>query len=134
MKTVLFVCGHNAGRSQIAEALLNHLAHKKGLPVRAESAGTGPADSVNPLVAAVMAEIEVALDGHYPKPLTAAMLTHADRVITMGCGVDADACPANFLVTEDWGLDDPAGRPLPEVRVIRDHIRARVESLLREVG
>ena len=134
MKTVLFVCGHNAGRSQMAEALANHLARERGLPVRAESAGTGPSDRVNPAAAAAMAEIQVPMNGHHPKAMTQEMVDRADRIITMGCGVDVAACPARFLVTEDWGLDDPAGQPVETVRRIRDDLARRVEVLLEEMG
>jgi len=134
MKTILFVCGHNAGRSQMAEAFLNRLARERGVPARALSAGTQPADAVNPAAAAVMAEAGISLEGHEPKVLSQEMVDAADRIITMGCGVDVAACPARFLVTEDWGLEDPAGRPLDEVRRIRDEIRVRVERLLAETS
>ncbi|HEY3267593.1 MAG TPA: arsenate reductase ArsC [Armatimonadota bacterium] len=130
MKTVLFVCGHNAGRSQMAETLLNHMAQKQGLAVRAESAGTGPSDEINPAARAAIEELGLSMDGQTPKVMTQEMVDRADRVITMGCGVDVAACPAKFLVTEDWGLDDPAGQPIECVRRVRDEIRARVETLL----
>lgn len=133
VKTVLYVCGHNAGRSQMAEALTNHLAKERGLDLRAESAGTGPADRVNPAAAAAMEEIGISMDDQRPKVMTQEMVDRADRVITMGCGVDVAACPAKFLVTEDWGLDDPAGQPVETVRRIRDEIKARVETLLEEM-
>ena len=109
MKTVLFVCGHNAGRSQMAEAFLNHTARERGLPVQATSAGTGPADRINPVAVQAMEEIGISLGDQYPKVMTQEMVSAAGKVITMGCGVDVAACPAKFLVTEDWGLDDPAG-------------------------
>ena len=131
MKTVLFVCVHNAGRSQMAEALTNHLAAERGADVRAESAGTVAGARVNAAAAEAMAEIGIPLDGHRPKQLTQEMVDRADRVITMGCGVDAEACPACFMVTEDWGLDDPARQPIETVRMIRDQIRARVELLIQ---
>jgi len=130
MKTVLFVCVHNAGRSQMAEALLNHLAAERGLPVRALSAGTVAGQEINPVAREVMAEIGVPLDGQQPKQLTQAMADAADRVITMGCGVDAEACPARIHLSEDWGLDDPKNAPKDQVREIRDLIRSRVEVLL----
>lgn len=133
MKTALFVCVHNAGRSQMAEALTNHLAAERGLEVRAESAGTVAGERVNPMAAQAMAEIGIPLDGHRPKQLTQEMVDRADRVITMGCGVNAEVCPARFLVAEDWGLDDPAGQPIENVRRIRDQIRVRVERLLDEL-
>jgi arsenate reductase len=130
---VLFVCGHNAGRSQMAEAFANAIAREKGLDVQAMSAGTGPAPDVNPAAVEAMAEVGIPLEGHFPKVMTQQMVDSADRIITMGCGVDVAACPARFLVTEDWGLDDPAGRPMDTVRRIRDEIRERVEALLEEM-
>lgn len=131
---MLFVCVHNAGRSQMAEALANHHAAMRGLPVRAESAGTAVGASVNPMAARAMAEIGIDLAPHHPKQITQEMVVRADRVITMGCGVDAEACPARFLVTEDWGLDDPAGQPIEVVRSIRDQVEARVTALLNEIA
>jgi protein-tyrosine-phosphatase len=134
VKTVLFVCVHNAGRSQMAEALVNHIARERAIAVRAESAGTVAGAAVNPVAAAVMAEVGISLDGHAPKPLTQAMVDRADRVITMGCGVDADSCPARLIVSDDWGLDDPKGQSLDAVRTIRDQIAVRVERLLAELA
>ncbi|MFI5385128.1 MAG: arsenate reductase ArsC [Fimbriimonadales bacterium] len=128
--TVLFVCTHNAGRSQMAEAFLQKLAAERGLSIRALSAGTVGGSRLNPMAVQAMAEIGIDMSGQEPKLLTQAMADEADRIITMGCGVDAAACPARFLVTEDWGLDDPAGRPIERVREIRDQIRDRVERLL----
>lgn len=133
MKTVLFVCVHNAGRSQMAEGLVNALAAERGLSVRAESAGTVPGTGINPVAREVMAEIGVSLDGHTPKILTQEMADRADRVVTMGCGVDADACPARIHLSEDWGLDDPKGQSIEKVRAIRDQIRARTEELLKDL-
>lgn len=134
MKTVLFVCVHNAGRSQMAEALVNHLARERGVEVRAESAGTVAGEQVNPVAVEVMREIGVSMDGQRPKQLTPEMADAADRVITMGCGVEAEACPARIRpMLEDWGLDDPKGRPVEEVRAIRDQIVTKVESLLTEL-
>jgi arsenate reductase (thioredoxin) len=132
--TILYVCAHNAGRSQMAEALTNQLATRRGLAVRAESAGTAAGERVNPVAEQVMREIGVPLDGYQPKQLTQEMVTRADRVVTMGCGVDAKACPARFLVTEDWGLDDPAGQSVDNVRGIRDQIRARIDAMLDEIA
>jgi arsenate reductase len=129
LKTVLFVCVHNAGRSQMAEAFLNHIAEAQALPIRAESAGTLGAGKLNPVAVAAMREAGVPMDHHVPKQLTQEMVDRADVVVSMGCGVDADACPAKFLVTEDWGLDDPAGQPIDKVREVRDQIRAKVEEL-----
>jgi arsenate reductase len=134
MKTVLFVCTHNAGRSQMAEAFVNRRVQERGLPVRAVSAGTTAGARVNPAAAEVMAEIGISLEGQRPKQLTQEMADSAERIITMGCGVDASACPARIYVSEDWGLDDPAGQPLETVRAIRDQIQAHVEKLLAEMG
>ncbi|HZT41582.1 MAG TPA: arsenate reductase ArsC [Chthonomonadaceae bacterium] len=134
MKTILYVCVHNAGRSQMAEALTNQIAAARGLPVRALSAGTVAGERINPVARAVMEEIGVPMDGQKPKQLTQEMADSADRIITMGCGVDAAACPARIFVSEDWGLDDPAGQPIEMVRAIRDQIRTRVEALLAEMG
>lgn len=131
---ILFVCVHNAGRSQMAEALLNHLARKRGLDVIAESAGTVGGKALNPQAVEAVAELGITMDGHGPKLLTQAMADRADRIISMGCGVDAEACPAKFLLTEDWQLDDPAGRSLDDVRSIRDQIVDRVNRLLDELS
>lgn len=126
---VLFVCVHNAGRSQMAAALL---AHHAGDRVRVRSAGSAPADQINPAVRSVMAEIGIDLVGAEPKKLTEAAVQASDVVITMGCG---DACPIfpgkRYL---DWVLDDPAGRPPEEVRVIRDEIERRVQALVAEIA
>lgn len=130
MKTVLFLCVHNAGRSQMAEAFLNRMAADRGLSIRAVSAGTAGGKRLNPMAVQAMAEVGIDMSGQEPKLLTQAMADEADRIITMGCGVDAAACPARFLVTEDWGLNDPAGQPIERVREIRDQIRVRVEALI----
>lgn len=125
---VLFVCVHNAGRSQMAAALLDH--HAAGR-VRVRSAGSDPADRINPAVIEAMDEVGIDLRMAFPKPLTADTVQAADVVITMGCG---DACPIypgkRYL---DWQLDDPAGRSLAEVRPIRDEIDRRVRALLTEL-
>ena len=133
MKTVLFVCVHNAGRSQMAEAFTNALAAERGLSVRALSAGTVAGAEINPQALAVMQELDVSMAGQSPKQLTQALADSADRIITMGCGVDAAACPARIHLSEDWGLDDPKGQPAENVRAIRDEIKARVERLLAEL-
>jgi protein-tyrosine-phosphatase len=133
VKTVLFVCGHNAGRSQMAEAYLNHVARQGHLPGLATSAGTGPAERINPAAVQAMAEIGIPMEGQYPKVMTQEMVDAAAKAITMGCGVDVAACPARFLVTEDWDLDDPAGQPIDAVRTVRDEIRRRVDALLKEM-
>jgi arsenate reductase len=129
-KTVLFVCVHNAGRSQMAEAFVTKLAAERGLSVRGESAGTEAGERVNPLAVQVMGELGISMEGQRPKQLTEEMAAGAARIITMGCGVDATSCPANVYFTDDWGLDDPAGKPIEKVREIRDQIRSRVEELL----
>jgi arsenate reductase len=132
MMRILYVCVHNAGRSQMAEAITNHLARARGADVVAASAGTVGGKELNPMAVVALAEIGISVDGLVPKLLTQEMADGADRIISMGCGVDAEACPARFILTEDWELDDPAGRPLEEVRVIRDAIVRKVEALLAE--
>ena len=127
---ILFVCVHNSGRSQMAEAFLNGMSNGRAT---AQSAGTFPGDSINPTVARTMSELGIDLTGKRPQILTQEMLDGAERVITMGCNVE-EACPANMVVTEDWALDDPKDRPLEDVRQIRDEIRRRVEALLHELG
>jgi protein-tyrosine-phosphatase len=125
---VLFVCVHNAGRSQMAAALLDH--HAKGR-VHVRSAGSAPADQVNPAVVAAMDEWGIDLSQEFPKPLTDDFVRAADAVVTMGCG---DACPIYpGKRYEDWELDDPAGQPVEVVRRIRDDIDARVQQLLAEL-
>jgi arsenate reductase (thioredoxin) len=125
---VLFVCVHNAGRSQMAAALLDR--HAKGR-VHVRSAGSDPADQINPAVLAAMAEWGVDLSKAFPKPITDQAVKAADVVITMGCG---DACPIHpGKRYEDWELQDPAGQPVEVVRRIRDQIDARVQALLAEL-
>jgi protein-tyrosine-phosphatase len=125
---VLFVCVHNAGRSQMAAALLHCYADGR---VHVRSAGSAPGDEINPAVVAVMEEIGVDLSQEFPKPLTDEFVQAADVVITMGCG---DACPIypgkRYL---DWELEDPAGKPVDEVRPIRDEIDRRVRALVDEL-
>ena len=129
MKPVLFVCVHNSGRRQMAEGFFNHLA---GGRARAVSAGTTPADRVQPEAVQVMGEVGIDIGRQRPKLLTPEMIEGAARVITMGCGVEG-VCPATFVPTEDWGLDDPQGQPIEKVREIRDEIRRRLEDLLAEM-
>jgi arsenate reductase len=125
---VLFVCVHNAGRSQMAAALLDH--HAKGR-VHVRSAGSDPGDKINPAAVAAMDEWGIDLSREFPKPLTDEFVQAADVVITMGCG---DACPIYpGKRYEDWELDDPAGQPVEVVRRIRDDIDARVQRLLAEL-
>jgi protein-tyrosine-phosphatase len=125
---VLFVCVHNAGRSQMAAALLHH--HARGR-VQVRSAGSAPAAEINPAVRVAMAELGIDLSRELPKPLTDDAVRAADVVITMGCG---DACPL-YPGTRyvDWELDDPASQPLEAVRPIRDEIDRRVRALLAEL-
>jgi arsenate reductase len=126
---VLFVCVHNAGRSQMAAALLQHHA---GDRVEVLSAGSAPADEINPAVREVMAELGIDLTAEKPKLLTADAVQASDVVITMGCG---DACPIfpgkRYL---DWDLTDPAGKAPDQIRPIRDEINARVRALLAELA
>ena len=130
-KTVLFVCVHNSGRSQIAAAFFNQIAKDKASAI---SAGTQPADSVNQVVVEAIKEVGIDISGNKPQLLTMDLVEKADRMITMGCGADAEAvCPAGFLETEDWALDDPHGKPIEEVRKIREEVRRRVENLLKEL-
>lgn len=129
---VLYVCVHNAGRSQMAEAYTNHLAKLHGVSLTAESAGTVGGKNLNPVMVQVMEEDGISMDQHQPKLLTQTMVDEADVVISMGCGVDAEACPARFMLTEDWELDDPAGQPVEFVRQIRDQIKARVLHLIEK--
>ena len=125
---VLFVCVHNAGRSQMAAALLDH--HAKGR-VHVRSAGSAPGDKINPAVMAAMDEWGIDLSQEFPKPLTDEFVKAADVVITMGCG---DACPIYpGKRYEDWELQDPAGQPVEVVRRIRDDIDSRVQQLLGEL-
>ena len=128
MPEVLFVCVHNAGRSQMAAALLDH--HADGRVV-VRSAGSDPADRLNPAVVAAMAEVGLDLSREFPRPLTDQAVEAADVVITMGCG---DACPIYpGKRYEDWPLQDPAGQPVEVVRGIRDQIDHRVRQLLAEL-
>lgn len=125
---VLFVCTQNAGRSQMAAALL---ARRAGGQVTVRSAGTSPATEVDPAVASAMREIGVDLGGDFPKPLTDDFVAAADVVVTMGCG---DACPVlPGKAYRDWAVSDPAGRSIEEIRAIRDDVDARVQDLLAEV-
>jgi arsenate reductase len=134
MKRVLFVCVHNAGRSQMAEAFFNRLAGQRGLDAIAESAGTAPGDQVHPAVVRVMAEVGLDLKDRRPRRLTPEVAGWADRIITMGCGAEADACPAGAYITEDWQLPDPHGQPIEVVREIRDTVRRRTEALVDELA
>ncbi|MEU0981200.1 arsenate reductase ArsC [Streptomyces griseus] len=126
--SVLFVCVHNAGRSQMAAAFLTHLARGR---VEVRSAGSAPADSVNPAAVQAMAEVGIDIAAETPKVLTTGAVQASDVVITMGCG---DSCPVfpgkKYL---DWALEDPAGRGIESVRPIRDQIERHVRSLLSDL-
>jgi protein-tyrosine-phosphatase len=127
--TVLFVCVHNAGRSQMAAGYLQHLA---GDRIEVLSAGSQPADQVNPAAVAAMAEEGIDIAAQVPKLLTDAAVQEADVVVTMGCG---DECPFHpGKRYEDWVLDDPAGQGVDAVRPIRDEIRGRIEALIEELA
>ena len=122
---------HNAGRSQMAEAMFNAAARERGLAHRAISAGIEPAGHVHPNVAEAMREIDIDLGGVVPRLITNDMIGSADRVVTMGCAIDAEACPAVFLRdVDDWGLPDPKDQGVEGARDVRDEIRRRVDRLL----
>ncbi|MBD3751002.1 arsenate reductase ArsC [Microbacterium sp. F2] len=126
--TVLFVCVHNAGRSQMAAGYLEALS---GGQIEVLSAGSEPKDQINPVAVAAMAEEGIDIAGNTPKVLTVQAVQDSDVVITMGCG---DTCPIYpGKRYEDWQLDDPAGQGIESVRVIRDDIRGRVEALIAEL-
>jgi protein-tyrosine-phosphatase len=128
MATVLFVCLHNAGRSQMSAALFERAAAGRH---GALSAGTTPAARVHPEVVEVMRELEIDLSGQVPRKLTRELAEQADLVVTMGCGDECPYIPGRRYV--DWELEDPKGRPLDEVRATRDEIVARVDALLAEL-
>ena len=126
--SVLFVCVHNAGRSQMAAGFMTHLGQGR---VEVLSAGSAPKDSINPVAVEAMAEIGIDISNNSPKILTPEAVQQSDAVITMGCG---DACPFYPGTRyEDWVLEDPAGQGIESVRVIRDEIKVRVETLLAEL-
>jgi len=128
MPEVLFVCVHNAGRSQMAAGLLKRRSQGR---IHVRSAGSTPAEEINPAVVDVMQELGIDLGEEFPKPLTDEVVRAADVVITMGCG---DACPVYpGKKYEDWELDDPAGQDLETVRRIRDELDERVQSLIGEL-
>ncbi|MGV1004115.1 MAG: arsenate reductase ArsC [Candidatus Nanopelagicales bacterium] len=127
--SVLFVCVHNAGRSQMAAAYLTHLAGER---IEVRSAGSAPADSINPAVVAAMAEEGIDISAELPKVLTTETVKGSDIVITMGCG---DVCPVfPGRRYEDWALPDPAGQGVESVRPIRDDIKSRVQALIAELA
>jgi arsenate reductase len=129
-QTVLFACIHNAGRSQMAAALFN--AEADPVRARALSAGTRPGPAVHPEVAEVMREIGIDVSSATPRLLTEDLARRVNLLITMGCGEECPYVPG--VERDDWDLPDPKGRPLDEVRAIRDQIRSRVESLIAQRG
>jgi arsenate reductase len=128
--TVVFACVHNAGRSQMAAAFFNRLADPS--KARALSAGTQPADRVNPVVVEAMREAGIDISGATPERLTQTVAEQASLLVTMGCGDDCPYVPG--LQRDDWPLEDPAGQPLERVRAIRDDIRQRVHTLVTREG
>jgi arsenate reductase (thioredoxin) len=126
-KTILFVCGHNAGRSQMAEAFFNHL--KKGNEFRAQSAGTNIATKVNKDVVVVMQEQGISMAGHVPKSITEKQIQAAHKIFTMGCNVKCEGLEPDA----DWDLDDPADVSLESIRPIRDQVKKKVEKLIQEL-
>ena len=129
MERVIFACVHNAGRSQMAAALLDHLADDR---IEVCSGGTEPADQINPAAIAAMAELGIDITAQVPKVVTPEAVEASDVVITMGCG---DTCPYFPGVSyRDWKLDDPANQPLDTVRAIRDDIAERVRALIAELA
>ncbi len=131
MRRILFVCVENAGRSQMAEAFANQYGRGR---VEARSGGTQPAGEVNPLVVQAMLERGIDISRNRPKPLDMRAVEEADVIITMGCGAEG-FCPASFLEkVEDWGIEDPKGKSLEEVRRIRDEIERRVKALIERLA
>jgi protein-tyrosine-phosphatase len=129
MVTVLFICVHNAGRSQMAEAYFNYLALGRHAAI---SAGSQPSGAINPSVVAVMAEVGINISGHMPKKLTKEMVLQSDLAVTMGCG--EEACPVVPNELKEWKIDDPHGKSIIEVRRIRDEVKSRVIDLLDKLG
>jgi arsenate reductase (thioredoxin) len=129
LASVLFVCVHNAGRSQMAAGFLTHLA---GDRIEVRSAGSLPADQVNPAAVEAMKEVGIDISGRRPKVLTTEAVQASDYVITMGCGDACPICPCKKYL--DWALDDPAGQGVEAVRPIRDEIRTLVEGLIAEAA
>lgn len=127
---VLFVCVHNAARSQMAETFLRDLSAGA---IEAMSAGSEGSGEIDPLAAQVMEEIGLPITGT-PEKIDAAMIAAADVVITMGCGVNAASCPANWFQTEDWGIDDPKGKGTEAYRAARNDISTRVAAFIARLG
>jgi arsenate reductase len=129
MKTALFVCVHNAARSQMAEAFFNEMADGRHVGI---SAGSQPAERVNPVAVEAMRELGIDISGARPKRLTADMIERADLVVTMGCG--ENVCPIVPKEVIEWDLEDPSGRPIEEVRETRDRIKELVSELIQTFG
>ena len=129
MATALFVCLHNAGRSQMSQALFERAAAGRHTAL---SAGTTPAEHVHPEVVQVMRELDIDLSNRRPQGLTRELAEQADVIVTMGCGDECPYIPGKRYI--DWDLPDPKGRPIGEVRATRDEIRGRVDALLDELG
>ena len=127
MKTILFICVHNSGRSQMAEAFFNQIAKGKA---KAISAGSQPVEMINPAVIEVMREVGIDISHNKPKLLTLEMMEGIDLAITMGC---ENACPYTTVETRDWGLEDPKDKSIAQVRQIRDEIKTRVTDLIKEM-
>lgn len=129
---VLFVCVHNSGRSVAAKLIFNDMATRQGSELRAESAGTDPGRQVNPMVASVLESMGLDSTNETPKRLQDSMLANDPVVVTMGCAVDANLCPAiNLQDAQDWGLPDPASLPADRVAPVILEIKARVRQLIR---
>ena len=128
MTTVLFICIENSCRSQIAEAIFNHLAPKE---MKAISAGSEPATKVKPLALAVLKDVQIDTSTLRPKLLTREMAQKADKIVTMGC---PEACPVVGKPMEDWGITDPSGRNIEDYREVRETIREKVEGLLKALA
>ncbi len=128
---VMFVCVHNAGRSQMAEAFFNALAPTD---CHAISTGTQPTERVNPIVVEAMREVGIDMTGHAPKLASPELVAASDKIITMGCGVQ-ESCPLylGMKIDEDWGLSDPAGQGIEAVRPIRDEVKSRVMDFLQRI-
>lgn len=128
MFTVLFICVHNAGRSQMSEALFNYYSNGR---YRGISAGSNPSEKINPIVVEALKEIDIDISNKKPKKLTKEMLLEADLAVTMGCG--EDECPIVPNELRDWQIEDPHGKSIEEVRKIRDNIIFRIKDLIKEL-
>lgn len=129
MKKILFICVENACRSQMAEVFFNKYSVGKAVAV---SAGTRPANQVDPKAVEVMKEVGIDISKQKPKLLTQEMTKGTDRIVTMGCG--AEFCPAPYVKAEDWSIEDPSGKSLEKFREVRDEIRRKVEKLIKEIS